>query len=803
MPGLSRRQFIAAVGALAAASAIPRELLGPALAGEASPFGAGVTAQHPLASAAVVDPAAAAATAPNTLQQTILQGAVQKGSYRTLVTGPGEPYLTRLDVLGRAPDAGRAAARRSLLYLGHLSDMHVIDAQSPGRIEPMIVQDHSAWGSAFHPQDPLSPHVTASTVKSISDLRFSPLTGAPMGAVIVTGDSADMHSHRELRWYIDLLDGLSVDPRTSSIFEGVQAWAEAVWAYRPGDPAGGSFGDYGFPTLPELLDQSIAQPVPSAGLPAPWYTVYGNHETLLLGTFGLDSQLRDLAVGGQKSYTLEGTASAAVAGYAAQTGAAQRALDALGLALGLRPGFKSVPADASRALFSQQEFMREHFETETAPGPVGHGFTDHNLASGETWWKADLSPTVRAFGLDTCNQVAGPDGAVPDDQLRWLRGELETATAENKLALVFSHHNSDTLENRAQRPGQHEVLHGAEVFVAMLLEFPVVVGWLNGHTHLNQILAHRAPGGGRVLGDHHRILHRLPAAAAGGGARRQPRRHALDIHHRGRPRGGCGSRRIGVVPRPGLPQSRARVERLGRDTAHAARLAARPQHRASAARAVRSRQHQRRAAGAAASGGAHAHPAARDAARPGGGALVSAGAAGVEVAGGAVAGGEVSGGAVAGGVAVSGAIVSGAIVCGAIVSGAVVRRAVVRRSVLGGAGVGGVARVAAAGAAGVLAVAALTGCSQLAALAPVGGDQLAEVRFAAVDVLLENDVDVLEAPVCSLDGTAISCTGSTVGGGAIEVTSSTSLSAELTVLVGGDQLFSGPLQSVLDKAARP
>ncbi|QJU54867.1 TIGR03767 family metallophosphoesterase [Herbiconiux sp. KACC 21604] len=496
MPGLSRRQFIAAVGALAAASAIPREVLGPALAGQASPLGAGATPQHPLVSATAVDPAAAAAAAPSTLQQTILQGAVQKGSYRTLVTGPGEPYLPRLDVLGRAPEAGRVAARRSLLYLGHLSDMHVIDAQSPGRIEPMIVQDHSAWGSAFHPQDPLSPHVTASTVKSFSDLRYSPLTGAPMGAVIVTGDSADMHSHRELRWYIDLLDGLSVDPKTSDTFEGVQAWAEAVWAYRPGDPAGGSFGDYGFPTLPELLDQSIAQPVQSVGLPAPWYTVYGNHETLLLGTFGLDSQLRDLAVGGQKSYTLEGTASAAVAGYAAQTGAAQRALDALGLALGLRPGFKSVPADPSRALFSQREFMEQHFETEPDPGPVGHGFTEHNLASGETWWKADLSPTVRAFGLDTCNQVAGPDGAVPDNQFRWLRGELETATEENKLVLVLSHHNSDTLENRAHRPGQHELLHGAEVFVAMLLEFPVVVGWLNGHTHLNQILAHRAPGGG-------------------------------------------------------------------------------------------------------------------------------------------------------------------------------------------------------------------------------------------------------------------------------------------------------------------
>ncbi|SKA95637.1 metallophosphoesterase, PPA1498 family [Agreia bicolorata] len=486
MPALSRRQFIAAVTAVAAAHSVSADLLGAAQAGGASGVSGG-------AAGSVV--AAAVESAPSTLEQTILQGAVQKGSYRTLVAGPGEPYIPRLDVLGRAASPERVAARRSLLYLGHLSDMHVIDAQSPGRIEPMIVQNHSAWGSAFHPQDPLSPDVIASMVKSMSDLRLSPLTGAPMSAAIVTGDSADMHSMRELRWYIDLLDGLEVDPKTSKTFEGVQAWAEAVWAYRPGDPAGGSFGDYGFPTLPALLDQSIAQPVPSVGLPAPWYTVYGNHETLLLGTFGLDSQLRSLAVGGQKSYSLEATASLALGGYASSTSPLQQGIDALGLALGLRPGFRSVPADAGRALFDQAAFMAEHFETQPAPGPVGHGFTEHNLTSGETWWKADLTPWVRAFGLDTCNQVAGPDGAVPESQFVWLRGELEKAAAEKKLVLVFSHHNSVTLENRAQRPGQTEKLYGAEEFVAMLLEFPVVVGWLNGHTHLNQILAHKGSAG--------------------------------------------------------------------------------------------------------------------------------------------------------------------------------------------------------------------------------------------------------------------------------------------------------------------
>jgi len=98
----------------------------------------------------------------------------------------------------------------------------------------------------------------------------------------------------------------------------------------------------------------------------------------------------------------------------------------------------------------------------------------------------------------------------------------------------------------------------------------------------------------------------------------------------------------------------------------------------------------------------------------------------------------------------------------------------------------------------------LAGCSQISALAPVGGDALAEVRFGAIDVLLQKGVDLLSAPVCTAaeTGSAITCAGATTDGRDIAVISSTAADAELIVAVAGETIFSGSLADVLDEAAR-
>jgi len=56
--------------------------------------------------------------------------------------------------------------------------------------------------------------------------------------------------------------------------------------------------------------------------------------------------------------------------------------------------------------------------------------------------------------------------------------------------MVCSHHNSYTLENDATPVWGGQRLIHAEEFIAMLLRYPVLVAWLNGHTHINTLTPH-------------------------------------------------------------------------------------------------------------------------------------------------------------------------------------------------------------------------------------------------------------------------------------------------------------------------
>ena len=451
--------------------------------------------------------ATTSAAARTTLAGTFGRGAPDAKGYAKIVRQSGEPHVVRTD-LGIAAAPGRKDCRRPLLAFAQFSDTHVLDHQSPARVEWLDrFEDPNDVGltpgllsSAYRPQEILSAHVMDAMVRAVNDIKKAPVTKLPLAFMIETGDNSDNCQYNEVRWNIDILDGKSgVRPNSGNLnrYDGVMdndlLYYDTHYWHPEGTPLGKKADilrdQHGFPVVKGLL-QAATRPFDAEGMNIPWYTCFGNHDGLIQGNFpAKTTQLGLLATGSLK---VMGT-PAGLSQSDVLNAVTKQSLDKILNNLLLSPYARVVPADPARKVLSREQVVEEHFNTTSSP--VGHGFTDTNRQDGTAYYYFDQG-AFRFVVMDSVNPNGYADGSLDDAQFAWLKATVEGAT--DKAVIVFSHHTSDTMSNPLVLTGldpSPRVL-GAAV-TSYLLSQPRVIAWVNGHTHRNQITAHkRADGSG-------------------------------------------------------------------------------------------------------------------------------------------------------------------------------------------------------------------------------------------------------------------------------------------------------------------
>jgi metallophosphoesterase (TIGR03767 family) len=175
-----------------------------------------------------------------------------------------------------------------------------------------------------------------------------------------------------------------------------------------------------------------------------------------------------------------------------------------------------VSKDADRRWLSRAQTVKEHFNT--SGRPVGHGFTQQNIDAGTAYYSFDLpggAVPIRGIVLDTVNPNGYSEGSLDETQFGWLERQLiavhsryldangnvvRGGARHDRLVVLFSHHAIHSLTNPIPGPFENGPRVQGDAVQALLLHFPNVVLWVNGHSHVNAIYAHPQVAGAKLGG---------------------------------------------------------------------------------------------------------------------------------------------------------------------------------------------------------------------------------------------------------------------------------------------------------------
>ena len=358
-----------------------------------------------------------------------------------------------------------ATNKARLLNFFTITDIHITDEESPN--QAIVAGYMGGNSSAYSPVILYTTHVLNAAVQTVNALHRQ----TPFDFGISLGDVGNSPQYNELRWYIGVLDGGTIEPSS-------------------GNHAGASDIDYQKSFQAPGLDPSI-----------PWYQTLGNHDHWWLGSYPVTEYLRQCYT---NEYVLlmgdlfsEGINSRTTFMGAIDSRTPYGDIMGVGpvtnfISGGITNAPKVIAADPNRYALTKSNWMNQFFTTTSKP--VGHGFTQANVTNDFACYSFEPKSNVpvRVIVLDDTqgenNFNEHMQGYLDHDRFDWLVGELDRGQAEDKLMIISAH-----IPVQLIGYGGTNSPITASMLIAKLHTYPNLMLWISGHVHRNAITPQPSP----------------------------------------------------------------------------------------------------------------------------------------------------------------------------------------------------------------------------------------------------------------------------------------------------------------------